>query len=59
MNEKFSMKLVLGLESYHWFTMIVHLWFCEINSNLLYRPGARPTNDIAIEFEIPPKFAVL
>ena len=23
------------------------------------RPGARPTNDISIEFEIRPKFAVL
>ena len=30
-----------------------------ITSSNKQRPGARPTNDISIEFEIQPKFAVL
>ena len=31
----------------------------QVNSMDYWWPGARPTNDISIEFEIQPKFAVL
>ena len=39
--------------------------FCNLSYSLeeylrtLWRPGARPTNDISIEFESQPKFVVL
>ena len=32
-------------------------WSCPLVS--VWRTGARPTNDISIEFDIQPKFAVL
>ena len=56
---------------YHWiFRFVIHfykaqksdLWLNQVNTDcswLQSQPGARPTNDISIEFEIRPKFAVL
>ena len=40
--------------------VITHLcWGYKFNHVSKGAPGARPTNDISIEFEIRPKFAVL
>ena len=58
-NRAFKPRMEISKTSHVWKFTNLHLHHYIKALELIWRPGAYPTNDILIKFEIRPKFAVL